>query len=234
MDTESITDLQLTAIHEAAHAVIGALGGLEVVAISAVPEGADMNAPAWTGWIDMDGAEGLIQWDGKASEYKPVLTRQQVREHFKSGNALPLYYRSLTYQNPKKAEPITRRALPEWYRDIRAVVCSLVAGELAEEIEKGVTSFEDCYHELSYFSARGTDTAKTLGFCQFLPWRDEDEKLQRLTFDTLREAETWAATKRLANELEKKKQLSGAELQRLLPPQRKGWPKGERKSIRGC
>ncbi len=200
-------------VHEAAHAVVHAIGGASVYGVEVAPEGV-------ADWVTEDRKGGLladlwgcchtsdapgwmfIRWDdeGFGGYYKGD----------RKGYANLLHQLDSRYRGSSK----------EQRRQLRAYICGALAGPIADAIREGQPE-GSIYLEPEY--ERGEDLTVAEALCWLLPFRKEFDRLATETERVLREPETWQAVMRLADALETAGTME-EELIDFLPAPRRSWP----------
>jgi hypothetical protein len=192
-------------IHEAAHAVIHALGGSFVYLLAVAPEDA-------TEWQVRDRKGGLCTdlWGiCSTSDFSTWLCMQWNETECTyevDRRSYATYLRSMEHQvnefHRSEGRPPARLAA-EQRRIVRAHICGSMAGPAAEAIAKG----QDVQSELDYWNADLSDPNEDLchaeAMARLLPYRNEYEHAARVTEQALRSPDIWAAVLRLADELER-------------------------------
>ncbi|SAL76525.1 hypothetical protein AWB68_05004 [Caballeronia choica] len=216
-----------TCVHEAAHAVFYALGGVSVYRMAVAPEGCtDWSIESWKGdlcgWCEASEFFGLdyLSWcpDEYGGAYRPSL------------NA----WRSLQSQIPLSGRHESNRIT-------RAHICALLAGPIAGGILDNAVDgdeFEavdyDDFEAVDYIGGyvlagglrRGNDIAIAEGLATLLYSRNEYDHLATLTLATLRRPDVWAMVLRLAGKLERLGDI--VEFPGLLPEAVPHWPPSPR------
>lgn len=195
---------KLVCIHEAAHAVVFALGGSSIYRLVVAPVGA-------ADWVVEGRKGGLLTdlWGACSTSDAPLCwllhwnDQEACYEADKAGMA------DLVRAVPGFAQPLRR--------SIRAHICGVLAGPIAEAIIDG----EGTDHLWESFTA-GEDVAIALGYARFLPWRREYDYLMDETEKVLRRPDVWGAVIRLADVLEKQGDME--DFPGLLPTEAQCWP----------
>lgn len=201
MDSFTQEMRQETCIHEAAHAVINALGGISVYHLAVVAEGSTkwscedrdgnllQNVYGVCGISDLEGLY-YLKWDEFNGCYFPV-------QNWLQG--------------------MSKKFRPHFRQRLRAGICGLLAGPAASQIWRGeeVNLWDRGYAPMH-------DIDKALGLAYFLYWRDEYNYLAKLTEQTLRCPEVWTCILQLADELDQRGQIE--ECMHLLPDAIPNWP----------
>jgi hypothetical protein len=207
-------------IHEAAHAVIYALGGHDVYSIEVAPVAVEE-------WVTQDRKGGqrsdlwgicrtsdpgviwLFHWDKDKAGY--VCDKQGYID----------YLKSIQSQLGPRATHIARDSR----RRLRAWICGSIAGPMADAIYVGDKTGE-IWLEPEY--TLGEDLTVAQAMSRFLPYGNEYDHLANITESVLREPEIWKMVLTLAGELEQTGCLNSDDraetLQQHLPPCRKNWP----------
>jgi hypothetical protein len=214
-------------VHEAAHAVIAALAGESVRRLSVVPE----DSPLDKKW-KIKGRKGNLVSDlwglcesshnflpfGFLRWIKDKSTYQADSKGFRS-RVRQIAQLMASERGPlavKKFEAETRRRL-------RAEICVLVAGPIADEIFRGE---DEPIYLWDEDPSPGDDVSKAEALSRLLPFRNEFETAVATTEKALRDPELWEMVIRLADELEKRGDLE--EFDGFLPKPRPCWPRSPR------
>jgi hypothetical protein len=209
-------------VHEAAHAVVHAMGGSLVYRVAVAPEG----STAWT--IQCRKGEPLadllgvcetsdapcgfyLRWGKEDGDYVADRARfssmlrdvdRQMREHHAGRQA--------------------GRFAAEQRRQLRAHICGCMAGPAADAILAGldVEAALDCWGvELE----EGEDLTKAMGMARLLPFRNEYDHAARVTEEALRCPDVWGRVIRLADELYRVGSMD--DVDPFLPQPTPGWPR---------
>ncbi|TCG03141.1 hypothetical protein BZM27_50715 [Paraburkholderia steynii] len=207
---------RVVCIHEAGHAVIHALGGTTIHRVAVAPEG----SASWAYQTEREGAEidlwgacepsGLgmawtwCKWDGEHGVY--LADR-------KGFNDVMSELKAFSGAHAHAAR----------HRYLRAYVCGLLAGPIAESI---VTNAAFDISNLNYWSGQHHDIPKAQGLSGLLPRRNELSHLITMTEAALRTPAIWARVVALADELEKKGELD--DVDEFLPDVDTTWPPSPR------
>lgn len=208
-------------IHEAAHAVIHALGGAFVYDVEVAPVGAvEWRTTGRKGGLlsdlwgvcrlsDPEGVFGLVRWNEADGGYECDRAGYKERLQLIAANV-----------------PSSGRIATEARRRLRAWICGAIAGPMADAIHAGEKPGE-IWLEPEYMPGEDLTVAEALAW--FLPYRMEYGFLLGVTEKALREPELWGQVMTLANDLEKAGCLgcddeSMDTLQGLLPEPRRNWP----------
>lgn len=204
-----------TCIHEAAHAVIHALGGGYTYQLAVAPEGSTV---AWT----YTGRKGPVLtgvWGVCETSDAPFIGLRW--DEIEGGYALDraLYaalIRGLSGQ---------RGWVPEHRRQLRAHVCGLLAGPLADSI-----SACDLEPYADQEDGEGQDVTVAGALCWALPsGRAQFDHAERVTLAALREPEIWQEVVALADALEVAGSMESDAIEPFLPERRKHWPPSARR-----
>lgn len=214
-----------TCVHEAGHAVVHALGGIDVHQLVVAPEGSE----SWEYTDEVGNVHtgvsgacvtapyplpliGFMTWDPEDGSYRTDPDRFAALLH---------QFSSTLAQVAGTTSPAA--IVREYRRLVRAHVCGMLAGRAAAQRHEG----EDI--EDGWWSAEADDpddplddAAKAFGFARLLRNPSEFSNLYRVTAAVLREADVWAMIQRLADELEQRGIIEDPE--ELLPPPRLKWP----------
>jgi hypothetical protein len=198
-------------VHEAAHAVISALGRVGVFSVEVAPLGA-------TEWVT-EGRKG-----GELTDLWGICrtSDQGFASYFNWNEANCEYdFNSDLFTKSLRLCP-SRSAVTETYRAIRADVCGIFAGPIADQIREGC-DLDNLYLE-PVDPVPGDDLVRAQAFCRLLPFRDEFWHLADETYGVLKEPEIQQMVARTAYALEVSGKLEGRELNSLLPQPRRNWP----------
>ncbi len=209
-------------IHEAAHAVIHALGGGWVYDVEVAPIGCE----EWT----TEGRKGGMLSDlwgvCRTSDAENVFGRIWWNEDWDGYECDRAGYRKLL-DWLGSGRPNGQRIKREARRRLRAWICGSIAGPMADAIYGGEEEPGGIWLEPEYM--RGEDLTVAEALSWFLPYRAEYDFLASVTERALREPDLWGMVLRLADELEKAGCLGCEEesfhrLRYLLPEPRRNWP----------
>lgn len=213
-----------TCIHEAGHAVVHALGGIDVVQLVVAPEGSE----SWEYTDEVGNVHtgvsgacltapyplpliGLMAWDPEDGSYRTDPDRFA---------AMLTHYSSTLAQVAGTTSPAA--IVREYRRLLRAHVCGVLAGRAAAQLHEGEDIEDTWFDEADDPDNPLDDVAKASGFARLMRNPLEFSNLRRVTAAVLREADVWAMVQRLANELEQHGIIEDPE--ELLPPPRPNWP----------
>jgi hypothetical protein len=202
-------------IHEAAHAVVHAVGGGVVFGVKVAPAG----ATDWHAW-SINGKSLSDLWGCCSTAAAPI------------GEFIRWDSDTLSYAADRKGyaarlqliERHQRGSGAAQRRELRAFICGVLAGPIADEIRAGALPGIELFQE----SEEGTDEAIAEAMAWLLPFRNEHDHLIAETESALREAGTWQAVMRLANALEVEGCIEGSDLDAYLPRPRRAWPPSPR------
>ena len=204
-------------IHESAHAITHALGGIPVEQLSVLPVGLmlldDKSDQCGYCKVDPHPAAFFIAWQNDKSIFNIN----------KAG--LVSFIKQCERQAPRYNGCLLST---EVWRQLRVHVCSLLAGETAQAIYRS---------SLPIFTRRcigmPTDLDYATAYCALLPFRNEFDHLVSETERVLRLPEVWESVVKLANILEQVGTLGegGKEIP-YLPEPLKSWPKSLRSKHR--
>lgn len=198
-------------IHEAAHAVLYALGGAWVYRVAVAPEGA-------TDWstISRKGAAMYDLWGMCSASDSPGWMFIRWDDDMGELNADRTQFGAML-----AAMALHRPASkPEMYRQIRAHVVASLAGPAAEQLHNGVA--EPYLSEGDWTPE--DDITKAQAQAWLLPGRAEFDRLAVLAVETLRRADVWACVLRLADELQRVGDMEDEALLPFLPAGVPSWP----------
>ncbi len=233
LSTASMTMPALTAerrrevcIHEAAHAVVYALGGAFVDRVAVAPE----HATEWT-TLGRKGAVLTHLWGVCSASDPPCLLclEWSVNDGDYTADRKTFTAMIRTIEHDLAELKISRASQfgVEQRRQLRAHVCAIMAGPVADAIHSG----KDVEDELDWWDIlpnRGDDLTTARAMTLLLPFRREYEHAVRVTEDVLRRPEVWDRVLRLAAELERVGDLD--DVQPFLPDRLPEWPPSPRRS----
>ncbi len=198
-------------VHEAAHAVIFALGRVGVFDVEVAPLGA-------TEWVT-EGRKG-----GELTDLWGICRTSDLGWAlcFNWNEAICEYDCNKDWFTKSLRLCPSRSAVKETYRQIRADVCGILAGPIADQIRMGC-DLDNLYLE-PVDPVPGDDLALAQAFCRLLPFRHEFWHLADETYRVLKEPEIQQCIARIAYALEVSGKLEGGELNSLLPHRRLNWP----------
>lgn len=219
-------------IHEAAHAVIHALGGACVYLLAVAPEDATswevhdrkggLNTGLWGICSASDWFSWHVRWSEEQGEY--VTDRRGYASYLRQME------QQLNEMRQAKGRPKARIAA-EQRRIARAHICASMAGPLADAILAG----EDVEDALDWWSVdwseQHDDLAMADAIARVLPYRNEYHHAVQVTEEALRRPEIWAAVIRLADQLERAGRLENEAIDPFLPPADRSWPPSPRRGI---
>ncbi len=199
-------------VHEAAHAVVHAIGGATVYAVEVAPKGA-------TDWVAEGRKGGILTdlWGCCQTSDAPGWMFIRWDEDGYCGNRKG--YTNLLH----KLDSHYRGSSKAQRRQLRAYICGTLAGPIADAIREGQPE-GSIYLEPEWERYEDLTVAEAL--CWLLPFRKEFDRLATETERILREPETWRAVLRLANALESAGRIEYDGLQHYLPCYRQHWPRG--------
>lgn len=203
--------------HEAAHAVMYAVGGATVYRLAVAPVGAtDWHIERRKGGGLMRDLWGVCQASDIGPHVKMHMQWDEADEKYLTNRkALMNLLKMVDAQMPNYKADITRQ--------IRANMCAILAGPIASQIyddnEVDIYS-EDCRH------VDGGDVAVAEALSNFLTRQPTVElnHAAALTEQLLRQPEIWALVTGLATELETVGDIKEDGIFDLLPEPRKDWP----------
>ncbi len=211
-------------IHEAAHAVVHALGGSFVFRVAVAPEG---DTGSWT-YEDRRGKaatdlRGICEasdhfvlsmhmgWDEGEHCYRP--DRRGFEKHVR------MVATAIAKCSDATGRRSQRSVMAEERRIARAHLCAIVAGPIAEQIYMGDDVYVD---EPEDWDNPGEDIVRAWAIAGLLPFIREFDHAVRVTEAALRDAETWGRVVRLAAELERVGDVE--EVDPFLPDRLPSWP----------
>lgn len=208
-----------TCVHEAAHAVVHALGGAYVYGIAVAPVGAcDWQTSSRKGGILVDlwgvchvsdcRAALCLEWD--EAEGCMIANRGRWRDLIKF----------LECQSGGRA------ASRELRRQLRAWCAGTLAGPVAEAVLSGQQPWIESSIDVQ------DDAALAEACAWLLPFRSELDGLLAEVHAVLSEPKTWQKVLDVARRVERAGELGDADLAEMLPLPRKGWPPAPRKRPR--
>lgn len=207
-------------VHEAAHAVVHALGGAYVYRVAVAPEGA-------TDWQTTGRKGGVLSdlWGVCSASDSPALGFMQ----WEADDLCIAVNRPGFAELLRLMEAHHRGAARELRRQLRAHVCASLAGPAAEQLH------DDPAAE-PYLAEGEFGTPDDIAFAEahswLLPQRGELDRLAALTVATLRRPDVWALVLAVADRLEAAGDLDDEAVQPLLPMPAHDWPPGPRASVR--
>mgnify|MGYP001626480891 CR=1 FL=1 len=216
MDTASIAEAEallaearernfhLTAYHEAGHAVIASLGGIPVRGVTLYRTEESIRGVVKI--PEEDSVCSLLAWNTSAKRYEFAIDV----EEFEAG------------LRADKSEDYNIR---DWYKAVRAEICHLLAGAVAEQIAGGASSLGEVIERPSFAAPRGHDMAKVAALAKVLPHEHEVFFLYKITYEAITEPDTWARVERIKDALLASGNITGSAIAAMLPEHRKGWPK---------
>lgn len=206
---------RIVCVHEAAHAVIYALGGATIYRVAVAPEGSEswsyqarkgpLSQDIWgiCETSDLGPAVGMwCKWDEPNGGY--LADRNGFNALIARAQAAGM-----------------RHAAAAQRRELRAHVCGMLAGPIGECIltkaDFDIWALEECF-----CYERNHDITLAVGLSRLLPWRNELFHLIDVTEAALRTPAIWARVLALADELERAGALD--DVGQFLPDQAKTWP----------
>lgn len=217
-------------IHEAAHAVIDALGGSYVYFLAVAPEGAtewqvrgrkgELCTGLWGICCSSDFSTWCMQWN--ENEFAYEVDRRAYAKHLRDLEQQINEMRRGEGLLPKKGIAAEQR------RIVRAHICGSMAGPAADAIVKG----EGVEDALDYWTADLSDPNDDLchaeAMARLLPYRGEYDHAVRVTSEALRRPDIWGAVLRLADELERVGHME--DVHPWLPEADRRWPPSPRRN----
>lgn len=208
-------------VHEAAHAVIYALGGAFVYSVAVAAEGS-------TGWTTTSrkgrelsellgvcsAADSPAAWFMRWDETEAAVSVDRVAFR----------------ETLRQIDAAHRGAARETRRQLRAHLCALLAGPVAEALHHEPDEAPDIGWPGD--SGELDDLAKAEAHSWLLYPRGEFDRLLSVTEETLRRPDVWALVLALADRLEEAGTLEGEALDALLPLPVPDWPPGPRAAAR--
>lgn len=209
-------------IHEAAHSVIGAMGGANVHAVAVAPVGATHCGP--NKWI-YEGAEGIVCDDalGVCVATWASYARFSLRWCDTNGVIEQEKFRQVLKAYGEFGRGVAAAAR----QAVRADVCLYLAGPIADALVAEAEVEVHLHEKYAY----DTYKAECLAWC--LPFRNEFEHALSVTERALRQPDVWRMVLRLADELEQFGEMGRSDesygrLQSLLPSPIPNWPPSPR------
>jgi hypothetical protein len=202
----SAKERRLTCVHESAHAVIYALGGFGITQVAVAPEG----AAAWT--VELRKGEVLTDLWGVCEKFE-----DHPAEWFRTRNGG--FDRKQFRACLKPFPGAYRRRV---WRMIRAHLCAVVAGELAEHIYRGQTPEFD-------FDGDG-DSLTAMADEGLLLGHDNLENMVELTIRKLQTPQVWKRIVELADALEMSGRIAEG-IEAFLPVPEPSWPPACAKAV---
>ena len=207
---------RVTCVHEAAHAVMFALGGVSVYRVAVAPVG----STDWTVQGRKGGTYSDLRGVCQASDSGAEMFLHYTPDEYGADRAGFRKYLALVGEAMRgRVRPEAMRR--ETYRRIRAHVCATLAGNAAEDLLQG----EDPWPREHDCGGRPDDAAIAEMLAWLLPYRREVDRLHDLTAETLRRPEVWARVLALADELDAAGDLDDDRLDRHLPQPLRNWPR---------
>lgn len=205
-------------IHEAAHAVIGALWGYNhCYCLAVAPEGSEdwsytnRKGRTTTGLLgNHEGSDApfpwfFMEWDEDESHFNGTKAKAAQRDLLAT---------------------LSRQGKSWHYRSLRAHLCFCLAGYIAENL---LRDEEDPNLEPESY-APGDDITQAEVTAWLLPFRREFDHAVSITTGALRDH--WPLVLSLADALEAKGTLEDEELEPYLPQRLKDWPPSPRRAVR--
>lgn len=197
-------------VHEAAHAVMGALGGTTFCyALAVAPEGAEdwsyTNRKGWTTsgiWGNHEGSDPPFPW--------PLMRWNEEEGGFDGSHA-----RGALRDLMGNLKPHHRRG---YYRSLRAHLCFCLAGNIAEALYRNEEP------DLDGEWGTADDIAQAEATSWLLPFRWLKELDHGVSVTTAALREYWPLVTALADVLEAKGVLNDEEVAPYLPQRLKDWP----------
>lgn len=209
MNTLTSDERRITCFHEAAHAVVFAIGGAIVDSVEVAPLGAtnwETNAENGAAISDLWGvcrggdrgdAGMFIHWSDDAGYQVDVRGHRAWRRK---------------HDNQRQRSVI--------YRHLRRYICGVLAGPVSELIYNGFSMegilIDACEDSID----PAYDLTIATAHSRLLPFRNEFDNLASATVRLLSEPETWQRVSRLAEYLEAAGEIEGEKLQSYLPDAR--------------
>jgi hypothetical protein len=201
-------------IHEAAHAVIYRLGGAFVYRVAVAPEGCSE-------WVT-EGRKGATLtnlWGVCSTSDPPTFALLSMKWDESLGD----YHcdRQGFARISRQIEATADRPgfAFELRRQVRAFVCGLLAGPLADSILEGA---DDPWLEPEWGDGPGEDRTLACAFARLLPFNREYDHLAQVTIEALRRPDIWQKVITLADELERVGDIE--DVDPFLPEWDRSWP----------
>lgn len=207
-------------MHEAAHAVIHALGGSFVYGVQVAPEGAS----SWT-TTGRKGHQISDVWGVCCVSDCPAwiaLSWDEDSGHFIASRETWRVLIGAFANHPDGVHGASRMARSA-RRRLRAWVCGTLAGPIAEALYFGETPWIEAQPWVN------DDAAIAEACCWLLPFRSELDHLIAATQTVLHQDEVKSRIQRLAVVLEEQGSLDDVALSDYLPPARREWPSSPRR-----
>jgi hypothetical protein len=219
-------------VHEAAHAVIHALGGSFVYLVAVAPNDATswevhdrkgvLNTGLWGLCSISDFCTWYIQWNEEHCEY--AVDRKGYAKYLRDME------RQVNDFHASEGRGRTRIAA-EQRRIVRAHICGAMAGPAADAIHQG----QDVADALEWWSVdfceRDEDLCVADAMARLLPFRNEYDHAVQVTEAALRRPDIWTKVQALADELERAGSLENEQIDPFLPEADSHWPPSPRRRI---
>lgn len=199
-------------VHEAAHAVVNALGGMAVYELQVAPAG-------MADWVPT-GRKGAVYdaW-GLCCTSDPPASSCMRSDEFGG-----VFFHKAAFENLLQVYrgEYGARAVREFRRQVRAYICGTLAGPIAEGIAEG----EEPNLWPEDEESPNTDITFAAAMADMLPgrWRAYWRMVEE-TRRVLGDPDVWGRVLRIADELERTGTIEyGPFLADALPPPRAGWP----------
>lgn len=198
-------------VHEAGHAIAGALGGRQCLELVVAPEGAEEWRPVTISGRRLNALWGYcsshpvppplayLKWDSETPYGFDMAPAKRVHAAFLGGMEKPAF----------------RTA---YYRDIRVALCGYVAGQVAEALLLNETP----WLESDYTGPDDINTTEAC--CDLLPFRNGREFDHAVAMTAAALRDHWPAVLALAEALAQAGTLDEDAIRPFLPPPLKGWP----------
>lgn len=199
-----------TCFHEAGHAVIFALGGVNVFGAAVAPTG----ALAWR-VASNDGRTCSGLW-GLCRKAELVLPRQLLRWLMSEGGLHPDGRGHEAILASPEGQTLLLGLPEEQRREIRAQIVGLLAGPAAEQLSRGALPRLCGRSDLD-------DVSRAVALCSLLPGKPQLEPAVRLVVEVLKRPVVWGLVAALAGELERNGEID-RRIMTFLPAAEAGWP----------
>ena len=199
-----------TCFHEAGHAVIFALGGINVFGVAVAPAGAQAwRTPSSSGRVCSD------LW-GLCRKSELILPRQLLRWLMSEGALHPDGRGHEAILRTPEGQILLAALNAQQQREIRAQMVGLLAGPAAEQMHRGDDVCLQSGDELE-------DFARAAALATLIPAGADLSRLLAFTTKTLQKPEIWQLVTALAGELERTGEVA-QRIKAFLPTALPDWP----------
>ena len=217
--TLSAEERRFTCIHEAAHAAVHGVAGMGLIGVKVADIGATSFQAEGQTNLTLVSEWGMERFDG--NPVMPSFMPWTEKDGYK-GNR-PAFDEYLAFMDKQvKSEPVFSVGIGQL---VRAHLCAILAGPLAESIARGIQADADPGHDRDELG----DMARVAGLLDLITDARDDriavfKHFQDETGKLLCEPGVWSAVTGIADLLEKHGELGNADLARLAPDWRPDWP----------